>query len=146
MYSFSMSLRAQDVSIYKWKYDKLHILVNILLNISHLHRAPVPRRLNDLRHQLRMTNRLHLLHHPHDGRLRLKRPVRRHTDMRLFVLLSRLFELDRVDLDAVFGVAEGRVQREGVGRGDFAAFGVFSEGTEARAGERLEGPLDFGVG
>ena len=66
--------------------------------------------------------------------------------MRLFILLFRLFELDRVDLDAVFGVAEGRVEREGVGRGDFAAFGMFGEGTEARAGEGLEGSLDFGVG
>jgi len=45
--------------------------------------------------------------------------------MRLFILLFRLFQLDRVDLDAVFGVAEGAVEREGVGGGDVAAFGVF---------------------
>jgi len=66
--------------------------------------------------------------------------------MRLFILLFRLFELDRVDLDAVFGVAEGGVEREGVSRGDVAAFGVFGEGAEACAGEGLEGTLDFGIG
>jgi len=72
-----------------------------------------------------MTNALPLLHDPHNRRLRLKLPVRRHAHMRLFILLFRLFQLDRVDLDAVFGVAEGAVEREGVGGGDVAAFGVF---------------------
>ena len=66
--------------------------------------------------------------------------------MRLFVLLFCLFQLDRVDLDTVFGVAEGRVEREGVGGGDVAALGVFGEGAEACAGEGLEGTLDFGIG
>ena len=66
--------------------------------------------------------------------------------MRLFILLFRLPELDRVDLDAVFRVAEGCVEREGVAGGDVAALGVLGEGPEARAGEGLEGALDLGIG
>jgi len=45
--------------------------------------------------------------------------------VRLFVLFFRLFELDLVDFDAVFGVREVRVEGEGVGWGDVFGFGVF---------------------
>lgn len=58
-----------------------------------------------------------------------------------FVFGGRLAELDCVDFDAVFGVVEGGVQREGVGGRDVAGFGVFGEGPEFGAGEGLEGAV-----
>ena len=63
--------------------------------------------------------------------------------MRLFVFFFGLFELDLVDLDAVFGVGEVWVEGEGVGGGDVFAFGVFGEGTQFGAGEGLEGAFYF---
>jgi hypothetical protein len=48
--------------------------------------------------------------------------------VRFFVFFFGLFELDLVDLDAVFGMGEVWVEGEGVGGGDVFAFGVFGEG------------------
>jgi hypothetical protein len=93
-----------------------------------------------------MRNRLPSLHNPDNRCLRLKLPISRHADVCFFVFFFRLFQLDRVDLDAVFGVCEGGVQGERVCGGDFAAFWGLGKGTEFGAGEGLEGPLDFGVG
>ena len=51
-----------------------------------------------------------------------------------------------VDLDAIFRVGEVGVEGEGVGRGDVFAFGVFGEGAQFGAGERLESAFDFMFG
>lgn len=93
-----------------------------------------------------MTDMFPLLHDPHNGRLRLKLPVGRDTDMRFFVLLLCLFELDRVDLDTIFGVSEGCIEGEGICRANVTTLGVFGERSKFGAGKRLERSLDFGIG
>jgi hypothetical protein len=129
----------------------LHIIllnqpINIPLNIRHPQHAPTNRRLNNLTHKLRMANRLPALHDAHDRRLRLEIAIFRHTHVRFFVFFFGFFELDLVDLDAIFGVGEVWVEGEGVGGGDVFAFGVFGEGAQFGAGERLEGALYFVFG
>jgi len=126
----------------------LHIIllnqtINIPLNIRHAQHTSTNRRLNNLTHKLRVPNRLPALHDAHDRRLRLEVPVFCDAHVRFFVFFFGLFELDLVDLDAVFGVREVWVEGEGVGRGDVFAFGVFGEGTEFGAGEGLEGAFYF---
>jgi hypothetical protein len=59
------------------------------------------------------------------ARLGLVVAVRGDALVSFLVLGGGFFELDCVDFDAVFDVAEGGVEREGVGRGDLAPFGVF---------------------
>ena len=93
-----------------------------------------------------MANGLPALHDAHDRRLRLEVAVFRHAHVRFFVFFFGLFELDLVDLDAVFGVGEVRVEGEGVGGRDVFAFGVFGEGAQFGAGEGLESALYFVFG
>ena len=90
-----------------------------------------------------MPHRLAALHDPDDGGLRLVMPVGSDALVRFLVFLRRFLELDLVDLDAVFGVGEGEVDGEGVGRVDVAAFRVFGEDAVAGAGEGLEGAIQF---
>ena len=61
----------------------------------------------------------------HNSRLGLVVAVCGDALVGFLVLGGGFFELDGVDFDAVFGVAEGGVEREGVGGRDFAALGVF---------------------
>ena len=73
---------------------------------------------------------LGLLHHDPAGQRVLQLgvhdgTVRGDALVGFLVLGGGFFELDGVDFDAVFGVAEGGVEREGVGGRDFAALGVF---------------------
>lgn len=77
--------------------------------------------------------------------MRLVVPVRGDPLMGLLVLGFRLFELDLVDLDAVFGVGEAEVDGEGVCVVDVFAFGRFGEDTVFCAGEGLEGAFEFFV-
>lgn len=93
-----------------------------------------------------MANGLPALHDAHDSRLRLEIAVLCDTHVRFFVFFFGLFELDLVDLDAVFGVGEVRVEGESVGGRDVFAFGVFGEGAQFGAGERLESAFDFMFG
>jgi hypothetical protein len=79
----------------------------------------------------------------HNGRLGLVVAVCGDALVGFLVLGGGLFELDCVDLDAVFGVAEGGVEREGVGGGDFAPFGVFSQRPDLGAREGLEGAVEL---
>jgi hypothetical protein len=71
-------------------------------------------------------NRLPALHDPYNSSPSLDMSIRGHTFMRLFALGLGLFELNLVNLDAVFGVVEARVEGESVGVGDVAAFGGLS--------------------
>jgi len=57
--------------------------------------------------------------------------------MRLLVLGFGLFELDLVDLDAVFGVGEAEVEGEGVGGVDIFAFRRFGQDTVLGTGKGL---------
>lgn len=98
--------------------------IDIPLDPTDLQRAPIPRRLDRLRHQLCMANPLPRLQDAHNSRLRFVVAVRGNALVGFFVLSSGFFELHCVDLDAVFWVREGGVEREGVGGSDFAAFGV----------------------
>ena len=98
--------------------------INIPLNPANLQRAPIPRRFNRLAHQLRMTNPLPSLQNPHNRRLGFVVTVSGDALVGFLVFLRRLFELDGVDLDAVFGVVEGAVEGEGVGRVDVSTLGV----------------------
>jgi hypothetical protein len=66
--------------------------------------------------------------------------------VRFLVFFFGFFELNLVDLDAIFRVGEVGVEGEGVGRGDVFAFGVFGEGAQFGAGEGLEGALYFVFG
>ena len=66
--------------------------------------------------------------------------------MRFLVFFFGFFELDLVDLDAVFGVGEVGVKSEGISRRDVSAFGVFGEWSQFCAGERLESALHFVFG
>jgi hypothetical protein len=72
-----------------------------------------------------VTNPLARLEYAHNSRLSLVVAVCGDALVGFLVLGGGFFELDGVDFDAVFDVAEGCVEREGVGRGDFAPFGVF---------------------
>lgn len=129
----------------------LHIIlldqpINIPLDIRYTQDAPTDRSLDDLADELRMTDGLPALHDAHDRRLRLEVAVFRHTHVRFFVFFFGFFELYLVDLDAVFGVGEVRVEGEGVGGRDVFAFGVFGEWSQFGAGERLESALYFVFG
>jgi hypothetical protein len=115
--------------------------INIPLNPTNLEHPPTPRRLDRLGHKLRMTNPLPRLQDAHNRSLRFVIAVRGDALVGFFVFGRRLFELDGVDFDAVFGVREGRVQGEGVGGADFARFGVFGQGADFGAGEGLEGAV-----
>ena len=66
--------------------------------------------------------------------------------MRFLVFFFGFFELNLIDLDAIFRVGEVGVEGEGVGRGDVLAFGVFGEGAQFGAGEGLESALYFVFG
>lgn len=61
----------------------------------------------------------------HDGGLGLVVAVCSDALVSLFVFGGGFFELDRIDLDAVFDVGEGGVEGECVSGRDFAAFRVF---------------------
>lgn len=120
--------------------------IDVPLNPADLQRAPVSGRLDCLRDQLRVADALPRLQDADNGRLGLVVAVGGDALVGFLVLGGRLFELHRVDLDAVFGVAEGGVEGEGVGGGDVAAFGVLGEGAQFRAGKGLEGAVEFGRG
>ena len=62
-----------------------------------------------------MPDGLSALHDAHDRRLCLEVAVLCHAHVRFFVFFFGFFELDLVDLDAVFGVGEVGVEGEGVG-------------------------------
>lgn len=92
-----------------------------------------------------MLNLLLAFHDPHDRRLRLVLPVRRHPLVRLLVLLLRLLELDLVDLDAILRVTEAQVHHELVARVDIFAARGFGEEAVLGAGEGLKGTLELVV-
>jgi hypothetical protein len=108
----------------------LHIIlldqpVDIPLDIRHRQHAPAHRRLDNLTHELLVSDRLAGFHDPHNRGLGFEVAVLGHAHVRLFVLFLGLFELDLVDFDAVFGVREVRVEGEGVGGRDVFGSGVF---------------------
>ena len=72
-----------------------------------------------------MRNLLPALHDAHDRRLSLEVPICCDPFMSFFVLFLSLLELDSVDLDTVFRVAEGGVEGELVSGVDIPAFGMF---------------------
>lgn len=126
----------------------LHIIllnqpINIPLDIRHPQHTPTNRSLNNLADKLRMADGLPALHDAHDSRLGLEISVLRHAHVRFFVFFFGFFELDLVDLDAVFGVGKVGIKGESVGGRDVFAFGVFGEGAQFGAGERLESAFDF---
>ena len=88
-----------------------------------------------------MRDRLAALHDAHDGGLGLELPVRGDAGVRGPVLRFRLLGLDLVDLDAVFGMSEGVVDREGVRVVDFFALRVLAQNTVTCTGEGLERAL-----
>jgi hypothetical protein len=124
----------------------LNQALDIPLNPTDLERTPIARRLDRLGDELSVPDALARLEDAHDRRLRLVVPVGRDALVRLLVLGGRFLELDRVDFDAVFGVGERRVEREGVGRRNVAALGVLAEGPDLGACEGLEGAVEFGGG
>ncbi len=90
-----------------------------------------------------MANPLARLEDAHNSRLGLVIAVCGDTLVGFLIFGGGLFELDCVNLDAVFGVAEGGVEREGVGGGDFAPFGVFGQGPDFGAREGLKGAVEL---
>jgi len=78
------------------------------------------------------------LENTHNGGLRFVVAVCGDTLVGFLVLGRCLLELYCVDLDAVFGVVEGTVEGEGIGGIDFAAFGMFGQGSEFSTGKGLE--------
>jgi hypothetical protein len=115
--------------------------VNISLDARDLQRAPIARSLDRLGDQLGVADPLARLQDAHNGCLGLVVAVCGDALMGLFVLGGGLFELHRVDLDAVFGVAEGGVEGECVGVVDVAALGVLGQRAQFGAGEGLEGAV-----
>lgn len=77
------------------------------------------------------------LQNAYNGGLRFVVAVCGDTLVGLLVLGRSLFELYCVDLDTVFRVVEGAIEGECVGWVDIAAFGVFGQGPNFSAGERL---------
>lgn len=88
-----------------------------------------------------MANALPRLQDAHNSSLGFVVPVSSDALVSFLVFGSGFFELDGVDFDAVFGVAEGGVQRECVGGVDVAAFGVLCQGPDFGAGQGLEGAV-----
>ena len=108
----------------------LHIIlldqpIDIPLDVRHGQHAPAHRRLDNLAHQLLMTDRLPRLHNPHNRRLGLEVAVLGDPHVRLLVFFFGFFELDLVDLHPVLRVREVRVEGEGVGGLDVFGLGVF---------------------
>jgi hypothetical protein len=117
--------------------------INIPLDPRHIQRAPTPRHANSFRHQLTMRNPLARLQYAHNSRLGLVVPVGSDAFVRFLIFGDGLFELDLVDLNAVLGVGKGGVEGESVSGINVAAFGVFGEGPDFGAGERLQGAVEF---
>lgn len=106
----------------------LHIIllnqpINIPLDIAHRQHTSTHRRFDRLAHQLLMAYTLPGLEDADHSGLTLEVPVLCHANMSLFVLFFGLFELDLIDLDAVFGVREVGVDAEAVGCVDVFALG-----------------------
>lgn len=91
-------------------YETDHSLFNIVLDLRYVQHPATPRRLDHLRDQFSVRNLLATLHDPHDGRLRLKVSVGRHSLVRLLVLLLRLLQLNLIDLDPELLVRKGRIE------------------------------------
>jgi hypothetical protein len=118
--------------------------VNVLLDATDLQRAATPRCLNRLRNQLRMTNALPRLEDAHNSSLGFVVTIGSNTLVRFLVLFLGLLELHRVDLDAVLRVCEGCIKGEGIGGVDVSALGVFGQGPDLCASQRLQGAIQLG--
>lgn len=92
-----------------------------------------------------MRDHLAGLHDAHNGRLGLVSPIGRDALMRLFIFFLSLLGLDLVDLDAVLGVGEVRVDGKGVGVIDVFALGRLAEYPVFGACEGLQGSLELHV-
>ena len=115
--------------------------INVPLDPTNLQCPPIPSRLDSLTHQLSMTDPLACLQDPDNSSLGFVVAVGSDAFVRLLVLGCCFLELDGVDLDAVFGVCKGSVERERVGFVDLSAFGVFGQGPYFCASEGLEGAV-----
>ena len=102
----------------------LNQAIDVPLDTRNFQRAPVPRGLDRLGDQLGVADALPRFQDPHNRGLGLVVSVCGDALVGFFVLGGRLFELHRVDLDAVFRVAEVGVEGKCVGRVDVPAFGV----------------------
>jgi hypothetical protein len=103
-----------------------------------------PRCLNRLRNQLRMTNALPRLEDAHNSSLGFVVTIGSNTLVRFLVLFLGLLELHRVDLDAVLRVCEGCIKGESIGGVDVSALGVFGQGPDLCASQRLQGAIQLG--
>lgn len=94
----------------------LNQAIDIALDAANLQGTSIAGGLDSLSDQLGMGDAFAGLEDAHDGGLRLVVAVGGDALVGFFVLGGGFLQLDGVDLDAVFRVGEGRVQREGVGR------------------------------
>lgn len=88
-----------------------------------------------------MRNPFPRLENPHNSSLGLVVAVGSDALVCFFILGGGLFELDRVDFNAIFWIGEVRVEGECVGWVDIPALGVFGQGPKFGAGEGLEGTV-----
>lgn len=120
-----------DVAIHVTLFS-LHVIlldqsVDVLLDISHTKYTSTHRRLDDFGNKLLMRNQLATLEDANDCGLALEVAVFGDADVSLLILFFRLFELDLIDLDAIFGMLEVRVDRECVCFVDVSAFWMLRE-------------------
>jgi hypothetical protein len=102
-----------DVAIHI-PFLSLHVIllnqpVDVLLDISHTKHTSAHRSLDDFSNKFLMGDQLATLEDANDGGLALEVAVLGNADVSLLVLFLRLLELDLVDLDAVLGMFEVRV-------------------------------------
>ena len=115
--------------IWEKTHTLLDELVDVLLDVRHPQHTTSLRSLDDLRDQLRVRHALRALHDANDCGLCLELAICGDALVRFLVLLLCLFELNGIDLDAVFFVLERLVDRKDVILVDVFAFGILRQRT-----------------
>ena len=105
-YQCASSNVAIKVTVFSFHVVLLDQAIDVLLDICHSQNTSAHGGLDRLAHQLLMANRLPRFHDPHNGGLAFEVTVLGNPNVGFLVLFLSLLELDLIDLDAVFGVAE----------------------------------------
>ena len=105
----------------------LHLLLDVLLNVSWIQYASALRGRDDLGDKLGMSDGLSSLHDANNGGLRLKVTICGNTLVGLFVFFLGLLCLDLVNLDPVFWIGKTEVDCESIAVVDIFAFWDFRQ-------------------
>lgn len=101
--------------------------IDVSLDVRDIQCSSTLRRLDGFCYQFAMCDPLPRLQDAHNSSLGLVVSVCCDTFMCLLILSSGLFELNSIDLNAVFGIGKVGIQCEGIGRVDIATLRVFGQ-------------------